>query len=286
MYSSAPTVWQSHQVRGSAPRPCRPRPRSTSHQVTRPGSTLHPVHGCTRAAGRRIDQAEAPCPRPHGCARRARRHRTDPPHAHAVPMPMPARRPRGPAGGSPVGGFAFTSPYVWLNFFWLWVVLGCSGLGWFSTGGCGLFCGLLWVLLGCGGLCRGCRVVSGWCFSRLRCRSVGLRFARCARASLFVPGQSSPLPPQVDLEGSTRQIRRHYQKALSRQHTSHLPHRQGPDRSSRATSVVLGSQDVSPVIPGVGAATDSVTTRSPAVCWCWGTLCVLLPSWLLGSTWQ
>lgn len=88
----------------------------------------------------------------------------------------------------------------------------------------------------------------------------------CASHFMLAPhclwsGSLGPFPPKL-IRGSTRQIRRHYQKALSMQHTSHLPHRQGPDRSSWATSVVLGSQDVSPVIPGWGAATDSVTTRS------------------------
>lgn len=285
MYSSAPTVWQPHQVRGSAPRPCRPRPRSTSHQVTGPGSTLHP--GARMHPGRRPpDRPGRRPPRPpHGCARRTRRRRTDPPHAHAVPVPMPARRPPGPGWGSPVGGFAFTSPYVWLNFFWVWVVLGCSASAGFPqvAVGCSVdCCGCFWAVVVCAGGVGLSRVGVSPAFAvaQLGCASPWGLAPHCC-----CPGSPRPFPPKL-IRGSTRQIRRHYQKALSRQHTSHLPHRQGPDRSSGATSVVLGSQDVSPVIPGVGAATDSVTTRSPAVCWCWGTLCVLLPSWLLGSTWQ
>lgn len=218
----------------------------------------------------------APCTRPRRPTDRApntlapptrtdaprRRSAPTPPHTHG-PCPCPrARRPPGPGWGSPVGVFAFTSPYVWTKFFfgswrfrggafllvvhrWLWICLGvvpvASGLG---------------LLVPRVSSCLGLVFLP----PSLSLSWVALRTFVLAPHCLW-SGRLGPFPPKL-IRGSTRQIRRHYQKALSMQHTSHLPDRQGPDRSSRATSVVLGSQDVSPVIPGWGAATDSVTARS------------------------
>lgn len=254
MHSSAPTVWQRHQVRRSAGSP----------GTTLPPPDIAPGDQADAAPGGQAGHrpSRAPCPHTHG-----RTHH--PTTVEHCPPPRTARAhaharagPGAPGGGPPWGVSHSHSRTFGPKFFLALGETVVERFCWFSTGGCGFGWGCaggFWAYSpGTAGIeLSRCEVTPAFAVAQLGCAS---HFR--ARASLSLPGQTGPLPPQVDLEGSTRQIRRHYQKALSMQHTSHLPHRQGPDRSSWATSVVLGSQDVSPVIPGWGAATDSVTTRS------------------------
>lgn len=162
-------------------------------------------------AGRRLTRMRTRCPtrrhrmhrprpHPHGCAQRTRTATNRPPPHAPSPCPCPRAGTPGPVGGTPVGGFAYPFPYVWgFKFFGVALEGGGCGLGWLFTAVCGyvsrLSTGWCFLVVELG---LGFRVVSGWCFSRLHCRSVGLRFAFHARASLFVCGQSGPLPPQVD----------------------------------------------------------------------------------------
>lgn len=121
------------------------------------------------------------------------------PHGREPPKPAPARaRAPPPPWGDPVGYGLVRFP----------VRLGCfeGVVVWVSA--LTVVHSVLWVSLevmhsvSCRGSFRrrGPHVVSGWCFSRLRCRSVGLRCAlrsSCLRLTA-VFGQTSPLPPQVD----------------------------------------------------------------------------------------
>lgn len=283
MYFSAPTVWQSHQVTPSAP----PLPVvGPARRATRwPGRAAHCTRRTDAPGPPAIGSTRPKTPRPrtagdvHGPAAAAP---NPPPGRDPCPCPH-ARRPRGPAWGSPVGYFAFVVPYVWTKFFlafgglvcgvllvfhrWLWIVLWVVPV----ASGLGLLVPRVSSYLGVGFLPPSLSL--SW---------VALRTSFLVLAPLaLVVGQSGPLPPQVDLRLNPSDSASLPESLVeAAQFSSSSP--PGPGSLLWATSVVLGSQDVSPVIPGVGAATDSVTVRFPAVCWCWETLFVLLPSWLLG----
>lgn len=139
-------------------------------------------------------------PRPHPPATRPPADRIGrDPHGREPPEPEPTRaRPPPAPWGDPVGYCLVCCP----------VRLGCleGVVVWVRP--LTVVHSVLWVSLDvihsvtCRGSFRrrGACVVSGWCFSRLRCRSVGLRCAlrsSCLRLT-SLHGQTAPLPPQVD----------------------------------------------------------------------------------------
>ena len=223
-------------------RPTSCRPNSTSPDRT----DLHPI-------------ARAHCPtRPTTTPRGGERGRAPDPRRARAPA-HPRAPPPGPVGG-PRGVFISTRPRT------------------FGVPLRGLFC--YERTRGCAfrvDICRVCpQPVSMWCSCSvavcvvLVCSaslrsSVALRTS-CSRLNPCCPGRPHPFPPKL-IRGSTRQIRCHYQKAFIQ--TAHIASTSppGPELPRWATSVVLGSQDVSPVVTGLVAATDSVTARSRSVRW-------------------